>query len=182
MKFIIDGEDKVSHDWLKLMLELTSKLLTGTEVYKLYDYILSTCADPEQAYLHLSLVATLADPLPISQLSTLLGPGLGRDVQTTLIQLQSVMDIPTDSTLPMNIFYLSIHNYVSNPLNCSLPQVCDITSPHSLLAGSALHLMVKDIPESMALLGALSELKKQSKAMQPKQQGSPQPHSLSQVT
>jgi hypothetical protein len=69
------------------MLKLTSKLLPGTEVYKLklYDCIFSTCADPKRAYMHLSIVAALADPLSISQISTLLGPGLGRDVQTTLM-------------------------------------------------------------------------------------------------
>jgi hypothetical protein len=59
------------------MLELTSKLLSGTEVYKLYDSILLTCSDPMRAYLHLFVVAALADPLPISHISELLGPGEG---------------------------------------------------------------------------------------------------------
>jgi hypothetical protein len=43
MKFIIDDEDNDPHDRLELMLELTSSLLPGTEVYKLYDCILSVC-------------------------------------------------------------------------------------------------------------------------------------------
>jgi len=167
MKFVIDDEDTDPHDRLKLMLELTSKLLAGTEVYKFYDCILSTCADPKRAYLHLSIVAALADPLPISQISTLLGPGLGRDVQTTLIQLRSVMDIPTDSTLPVDIYHSSIRDYVSDPSNCGLPEVRDIPSPHSLLVSSTLRLMMKEIPESTALLDALSEVKKQSQVMQP---------------
>ncbi|KAG1855756.1 hypothetical protein DFJ58DRAFT_727416 [Suillus subalutaceus] len=122
MKFIIDDEDDDPRDRLQLMLKLTSELLPGTEVYKLYDCILSTCADPKRAYMHLSIVAALADPLPISQISSLLGPGLGRDVQRTLIQLRSVMDIPTDSTLPMNIYHSSVRDYVSDPLNCGLPE------------------------------------------------------------
>jgi len=167
MKFIIDDEDKDPRDQLQLMLELTSELLPGTDVYKLYDRILSTCADPKQAYLHLSIVAALADPLPISQISSLLGPGLGSNVQTTLIQLRSVMNIPSDSTLPVNIHHSSIRDYVSHPSNCGLPEVCDIASPHSLLARSSLRLM-KAIPKGTSLLDALSELKKQSKAMQPK--------------
>ncbi|KAG2338691.1 hypothetical protein BDR05DRAFT_951752 [Suillus weaverae] len=121
MMMFIDGEDNDPHDQLQLMLELTSELLPGTEVYKLYDCILSTCANPMRAYLHLSVVATLIDPLPISQISTLLGP-VGRDVETTLMQLRSVMDIPADSTLPVNIYHSSIRDYVSDPSNCSLPQ------------------------------------------------------------
>jgi hypothetical protein len=165
MKFIIDDEDKDPRDRLQLMLKLTSELLAGTEVYKLYDCILSTCADPKRAYMHLSIVTALADPLPVSQISTLLGPGLGRDVQTTLIQLRSFMDIPTDSALPVNIYHSSIRDYVSDPSNCSLPQVRDIASPHSILACSSLRL-IKAIPKSRGLLDALSELKKQSKAMQ----------------
>jgi len=157
MKFIVDDEDNDPHDRLQLMLELTSSLLPGTEVYKLYDRILSTWADPRRAYMHLSIVAALADPLPISQISSLLGPGLGRDVQTTLIQLRSVMDIPADSTLPVNIYHSSVRDYVSDPSNCDLPQVRDVASPHYLLARSSLCLM-KAIPKSTAFLDALSEL------------------------
>ena len=111
MKFIDDGynDPRVR---LQLMLELTSELLPGTEVYKLYDSILSTCADPTRAYLHLSVVAALADPLPISQISELLGLGQGRDVETTLAQLRSVMDIPTDGSQPVNIYHSSVRDYV----------------------------------------------------------------------
>ncbi|KAG1799442.1 uncharacterized protein HD556DRAFT_128594 [Suillus plorans] len=170
MKFIIDDEDKDPRDLLQLMLELTSKLLPGTEVYKFYDCILSTCADPKRAYMHLSIVAALTDPLPISQISSLLGPGLGRDVQTTLIQLRSFVDIPGASILPVNIHHSSIRDYVSNPSNCSLPQVRehDMPSPYSLLADSSFRLMMKEIPESTALLDALSGLMKQSNAMEHK--------------
>ncbi|KAG1763825.1 hypothetical protein EV702DRAFT_1051622 [Suillus placidus] len=162
MMMFINGEDNDPHDQLQLMLELTSELLPGTEVYKLYDCILSTCANPMRAYLHLSVVATLIDPLPISQISTLLGPGLGRDVETTLMQLRSVMDIPADSTLPVNIYHSSIRDYVSDASNCSLPQVHDMPSPHCLLAHSSFRLMMKDIPESTALLDAILQLKTQS--------------------
>jgi hypothetical protein len=165
MKFIIDDEEKDPRDRVQLMLKLASSLLPGTEVYKLYDCILFTCADPKRAYMHLSIVAALADPLPISQISTLLGPSLGRDVETTLIQLRSVMDIPTDSTLPVNIYHSSVRDYVSDPSNCGLLEVRD-TSPHSLLARSSLRLIL-DIPASTALLDGLSELKKQRKTMQP---------------
>ncbi|KAG1814594.1 uncharacterized protein BJ212DRAFT_1300411 [Suillus subaureus] len=110
-----------------LMLKLMSKLLPGMEVYKLYNCILSTCANPKWAYMHLSIVTALVDPLSILQISILLGPGLGRDVQTMLVQLWSVMDIPTDNTLPINIYHLSIHNYVSNPSNCGLPQQAQLS-------------------------------------------------------
>ncbi|KAG2132359.1 hypothetical protein DEU56DRAFT_981691 [Suillus clintonianus] len=165
MKFI-DDQYHDPRDRLQLMLELTSELLPGTEVYKLYDRILATCADPALAYMHLSIVAALADPLPMSQISKLLGPGQGRDVETTLVQLRSVMDIPTDSSLPLNIYHSSVRDYVSDPSNCSLPQVQYITPPHSLLAQSSLRLMMQDIPESTALLDALSALNQQSQAMQ----------------
>ncbi|KAG1755954.1 quinon protein alcohol dehydrogenase-like superfamily [Suillus lakei] len=144
MMMFIDDEDDDPRDRPQLMLELTSELLPGTEVYKLYDSILSTCTNPKRAYMHLSIVAALADPLPMSQISKLLGPGLGRDVETVLMQLRSVMDIPTDWQLP-------------------LP---DTPSPHSLLAFSSFQLMVKEIPGSTALLDALSELKGQSRAVQ----------------
>jgi len=168
VNFIIDNKDKDPRDQLQLMLKLTSKLLPGTEVYKLYDCILSTCTDPERAYMHLSIVAALVDPLPISQISSLLGPGLGRDVETTLTQLRSVIYVPTDSTLPVNIYHSSIRDYVSDPSNCSLRQVRqhNMSSPHSLLAEYCFRFMMKNIPETTALLDALSELGKQSHVMQ----------------
>jgi hypothetical protein len=166
MKFIDDG-DNDPHDRLQLMLELTSALLPGTEVYKLYDCILSTCADPKRAYMHLSVVAALADPLPMSQILKLLGIALGRDVETALTQLRSIMNIPTDNTLPVTIYHSSVRDYVSYISNCSLPQVHNIPSPHSLLAHSSLRLMMKEIPETTAILDALSELTRQSQAMQP---------------
>jgi len=167
VKFIDDGYND-PRDRLQLMLELTSELLPGTEVYKLYDSILSTCADPKRAYLQLSVVAALADPLPISQISELLGPGEGRDVEIALVQLRSVMDIPTDSNLPVNIYHSSIRDYVSDPSNCGIPEVQHITSPHSLLARSCLRLMIPDIigRANTGLLDALLELKGQSQAME----------------
>ncbi|KAG1875453.1 hypothetical protein DFJ58DRAFT_740975 [Suillus subalutaceus] len=64
MKFIVDNKDDDPRDRLQLMLKLTSELLPGTEVYKLYDCILSTCADPKRAYMHLSIVAALICPTP----------------------------------------------------------------------------------------------------------------------
>jgi hypothetical protein len=177
LKFIDDGYND-PRDRLQLMLELTSELLPGTEVYKLYDSILSTCANPTRAYLHLSVVAALADPLPMSQISELLGPGEGRDVEAALVQLRSVMDIPTDSGLPVNIYHSSIRDYVSNPSNCKLPQVQYPTSPHSLLARSSLRLMMQGIPANTTLLDALSELKQQSQVMEPHEPQSLK-HSLS---
>jgi hypothetical protein len=78
MKFIIDDEDKDPRDRLQLMLKLTSELLPRTEAYKLYDCILSTCADPKRAYMHLFIVAALADPLPISQFLALVWAGMCR--------------------------------------------------------------------------------------------------------
>jgi len=167
VKFI-DDEYNDPHERLQLMLELTTELLPGTEVYKLYDRILSTCADPERAYLHLSVVAALADPLPISEISKLLGPGEGRDVGIALVQLRSVMDIPADSNLPVNIYHSSIRDYVSDPSNCGLPEVQHNTSPHSLLARSCLRLMIRDMHglADTALLDALLALKGQSQAME----------------
>ncbi|OAX36808.1 hypothetical protein K503DRAFT_867309 [Rhizopogon vinicolor AM-OR11-026] len=165
MKFIDDGYND-PRDRLQLMLELTSELLPGAEVYKLYDSILSTCADPQRAYLHLSVVAALADPLPISQISELLGPGEGRDVETALVQLRSVMDIPTDSSLPVNIYHSSVRDYVSDPSNCSLFRAHDMTPPQSLLAFSSLRLMIQHIPENNSLLDAILKLQTQSQAME----------------
>ncbi|KAG2341823.1 hypothetical protein BDR05DRAFT_429068 [Suillus weaverae] len=166
MKFIDDGYHDPC-DRLQLMLEFTSELLPGTEVYKLYDCILVTCSDPARAYLLLSIVATLADPLSISQISELLGPGEGKDVKTVLVQLRSMMDIPTDSSLPVNIFHSSVRDYVLDPSKCNLPEVQHIRYPHSLLARSCLHLMMQAIPRSTALLDALLQLKTHSRAMKP---------------
>ena len=137
-------------------------------MYKLYDRILSTCADPKRAYLHLSVVAALADPLPISEISKLLSPSEGRDVEIVLVQLQSVMDIPADSNLPVNIYHSSIRDYVSDSSNCGLPEVQHMTSPHSLFARSCLRLMISDITgrANTALLDALLKLKGQSQAME----------------
>ncbi|KAG1809825.1 uncharacterized protein HD556DRAFT_1316055, partial [Suillus plorans] len=165
MKFVDDGYND-PRDRLELMLELTNELLPGTEVYELYNRILATCSDPSRAYQHLSIVAALADPLPISQISKLLGPGQGRDVATALIQLRSFMDIPADSSHPVNIYHSSIRDYVSDFSNCSLLGLQPITAPHSLLASSSFRLMIQDIPERTTLMDALSELKSQNQAMQ----------------
>ncbi|KAG1894354.1 uncharacterized protein F5891DRAFT_961643 [Suillus fuscotomentosus] len=124
-----------------LMLDLTTKLLPGTEVYNLYNLILSTCSNPNRAYQHLSIVAALADPLPISQISKLLGPGQGNDVATTLKQLRSFMNIPADSGQSVNIYHSSIRDYASNFSNCNLLGSQPIL-PHSLLADSSFRLMV----------------------------------------
>ncbi|KAG2345366.1 hypothetical protein BDR05DRAFT_864029, partial [Suillus weaverae] len=167
IKFIVNDGYKDPRDRLELMLESTCGFLPGTEVYKLYDLILSTCADPKRAYQYLSIVAALADPLPIAQTSKLLGPGQGRDVETVLVQLRSIMDIPTDNRIPVNIFHSSVCDYASDPTNCGLPEIQDITPPHSLLAESCLRLMMQDSPRRMTLLDALSKLNKQSQAMEP---------------
>jgi hypothetical protein len=161
MNFIDDGYND-PRDRLQLMLELTSTLLPGTEMYRFYDHILSTCANPRRAYLHLSVIATLADPLPISQISELLGPGEGRDVESVLVQLRSVMDIPTDSSLPINIYHSSIRDYASNPSNCNFIEVQGIVSAHSLLAHSSFRLMIQHLQESTAFLDMLLGLKRQS--------------------
>ncbi|KAG1777331.1 hypothetical protein EV702DRAFT_273498 [Suillus placidus] len=170
IEFIVNDNDgyKDPRDRLELMLECTCDFLPGTAVYKLYDLILSTCASPRRAYQYLSTVAALADPLPIAQISKLLGLGQGRDVEAVLVQLRSIMDIPTDNRIPVNFFHSSVCDYASDPSNCGLPeiQIQDITPPHSLLAESSLRLMMRDIPKRTALLDALSELDKQSEAMQ----------------
>jgi len=164
MNFIDDGYSD-PRDRLQLMLKLTSQLLPGTEVHKLYDLILLTCSDPKRAHLHLSVVAALANPLPISQISDLLGPGEGRDVETVLVQLRSVMDIPTDTNLPVNIYHSSIRDYVLEPSNCSLfDGQCTIPSPHFLLAYSSFRLMIQEIPESTGLLDAFLKLQTQNQA------------------
>ncbi|KAG1908580.1 uncharacterized protein F5891DRAFT_1168697, partial [Suillus fuscotomentosus] len=165
MKFVDDGYND-PRDRLELMLDLTTKLLPGTEVYELYNRILSTCSNPNRAYQHLSIVAALADPLPISQISKLLGHGQGNDVETTLKQLRSFMDIPTDSSRPVNIYHSSIRDYASDSSNCSLPGLQPIL-PHSLLASSSFRLMIHDIPSRTTLMDALLELKSQNQAMEP---------------
>ncbi|KAG1794407.1 uncharacterized protein HD556DRAFT_1236935, partial [Suillus plorans] len=145
MKFVDDGYND-PRDRLELMLELTNELLPGTEVYELYNRILSTCSNPDRAYQHLSIVAALADPLLISQISKLLGPGRNCDVETTLKQLRSFMDIPADSSHPVNIYHSSIRDYASDFSNCSLHGLQPIP-PHSLLADSSFRLMVRDMPK-----------------------------------
>lgn len=129
----IDDRRNYPCGWLQLMLVLTSKLLPRTEVYKWYDRTLPTCADPKWAYMYLFVIAAwVADPLPNSQISKLLGLGEGRDAETALAWLWSVMDIPTDSSLPVNIYYSSVRDYVSSPSNCSFTQmpclICDLAS------------------------------------------------------
>jgi hypothetical protein len=165
MKFVDDGYND-PRDRLKLMLELTNDLLPGTEVHKLYDCILATCSDPGRAYQHLSIVTALADPLPISQISELLGPGQGSDVATALVQLRSFMDIPADRSQPVNIYHSSIRDYASDLSNCSLQLQPIILAPHSLLAYSSFRLMIEDIPEHTTLMDALLELKSQNHAME----------------
>jgi len=146
MKFIDDDSEYCDpYDRLQLMLDLTCDLLPGTEVYELYNQILLTCTDPTRAYLHLSVVVALADPLPVSQISELLGPGQGRDTEKFLVQLRSIMDVPTDDTLPVKIYHSSVRDYILEPSTRSGFERQDI-SPHTLLASSSLRLMMRVIP------------------------------------
>ena len=161
MKFIGD-RDEDPRDRLKLVLNLSCNLLPGTEAYKLFDLILSTCTEPKRAFLLLSIVASLAYPLPISQISKLLGPRKGSDVGMVLMQLRSLVDIPSDSNLPVKISHLSIRDYVSNPSNCSFPEVQYLTPPHALLADSSLCSIMRDIRGCTTLLDALSKLQRHS--------------------
>ncbi|KAG1775231.1 hypothetical protein EV702DRAFT_1047091 [Suillus placidus] len=171
MKFINDDDDdgyQDPRDRLQVMLTFANELLPGNlEVYELYNGILATCADPARAYLHLSIVASLADPLPMRQISELLVFSEGKDVEIVLVQLRSLIDIPADSSLPVNIYHSSIRDYASDPSNCSFIKVQDNKDPHSILAYSSFRLMMKKIPSSTAFQDALSELSKQSQAMQP---------------
>jgi hypothetical protein len=80
-----------------------------------------------------------------------------------LAQLRSFVDTHTDGSLPMNIYHSSVRDYVSDTSNCSLFQAEHIT-PYTILAQSSFRLMMQEIPESTALLDALSDLKKQSQA------------------
>jgi len=57
---------------------------------------------PTQSKNTFTYVTSLAEPLPILQISKLLGRGEGRDVEIVLVQLWSVMDIP--GILPASIF------------------------------------------------------------------------------
>jgi hypothetical protein len=70
---LIDDEYDDPRDRLELM-KLTSDLLPETDVYNLYDCILSTCANPTWVYQHLSVVASLANH-DISNLKLLNGQG-----------------------------------------------------------------------------------------------------------
>jgi len=65
------------------------------------------------------VVTALMNPLPISQISKLLGPDEGRDVEGVPVQLRS-KDILADRSLPVNIFHTSVRNYVLKRSNCSL--------------------------------------------------------------
>ncbi|KAJ8587183.1 hypothetical protein M405DRAFT_863967 [Rhizopogon salebrosus TDB-379] len=173
MKFIDDRRNYPS-DRLKLMLELTNKLLPDTEVYDFYNRILSTCAFPKRAYLHLSVVAALANPLPISQISELVEDN---DVEKTLVELQSLIDIPTATNLPVKIYHSSVRDYVLNSSNFRLFEEQSHTptptspspspSPHSLLAYSSFRFMTCRLPKGTGLLDALLEWKAQSTAMKP---------------
>lgn len=97
-------------------------------------------------------------PLPISQISELLGPGEGKDVETTLVQLQSVMVIPTDSRFSVNIHHSSAHDHVSEPSNCGL-------TVHHITSLLTFCLMILDIPQSAGLMRSWN-WKRQSQAMQ----------------
>jgi len=161
VKFIDDGYSD-PHDRLQLMLELTSDLLPGTELYEFYDSILLTCANIERAHLHLSVVVALANPLPISQISELLGSGQGRDVEEVLVQLRSIMDIPIDKSLPVSIYHSSVRDYVSERLIGRLLKGQDKTPhPHALLALSSFRLMIRVVPQSTGLPDAFSKLQVQ---------------------
>ncbi|KAG2351331.1 hypothetical protein BDR07DRAFT_55508 [Suillus spraguei] len=79
----------------------------------------------------LFVVAALANPLSISQISKLLRPSEGRYAETVLAQLWFVMDIPIDSSLLVKVYYSPIRDYVANPASCSIPQVqcmCSLAS------------------------------------------------------
>jgi len=112
MKFINDGHDDPC-DRLQLMLELTSTLLPGTNVYMLYDHIPPTCVDSGRAQLHL-LWLRLRTLFRSLKFRDFLDRIEGKDVEGVLVQLRS-KDILADRSLSVNIFHASVRDYVLKP-------------------------------------------------------------------
>jgi hypothetical protein len=116
----------------------------------LYDSILSTCADPN----HLSVVAALADPLPMPQSRHFLALAWAGILRQYSCRCGlSWMSLPTTVFLRISIARLFVTTF-SDPSNYNLPQV-HIPSPHSLLTASSFYLIMKEIPEKMAFWCAL---------------------------
>jgi hypothetical protein len=100
----------------------------------------------------------------MSQISALLGPGLDRDIETVLMQMRSVMDVPTDDSLFPNIYRSSARDYVfPTPQTIASPKSYHITT----LPAPCFLFPPDDERDSRknGFLDALSELKKHSQTM-----------------
>ncbi|KAG1735167.1 hypothetical protein EDD22DRAFT_925115 [Suillus occidentalis] len=131
-----------------------------------YKSIISTADDPEQAYLHLTIVVNLAGMLSYPQLDNLLNRGSNRkfDMRSALSQLSPLVHTPDGHDNVVQVGHESLCDFLSDPIRCGEQFISQVVV-HRLLAYSSLSIMMKELPDDSPLCSRLSQLATESDFM-----------------
>jgi hypothetical protein len=131
-----------------------------------YKSIISTADDPEQAYLHLTIVVNLAGMLSYSQLDNLLNRGSNQkfDMRSALSQLSPLVHTPDGHDSAVQVCHESLCDFLSDPIRCGEQFISQVVV-HRLLAYSSLSIMMNELPDDSPLCSRLSQLATESGSM-----------------
>lgn len=152
-----DRMDLIDH------ISLNTSSPSESSVDDFYKSIISIADDPEQAYLHLTIVVNLASMLSYSQLDDLLnrGPNQKFDMRSALSQLSPLVHTSDGHDNAVQVCHESLCDFLSDPIRCGeqfIPQVV----VHRLLAYSSLSIMMKELPDDSPFCSRLSRLATES--------------------
>ena len=131
----------------------------GLSVDAFYEAMISISDDIEQAYLHLTIVVSLADMLSCSQLDHLLNRGTHQkfDMHSVLSQFPPLVRIPAGYDSAVQVCHESLFDFLCDPLRRG-GQFNSQAMVHRLLAYSSLSVMVEELPDDVAFSSQLSQL------------------------
>src|SRR5208282_2708008 len=100
----------------------------------------------------LGTIAILFSPLPALSLARLLQM-LKEDVDQTLDELHSILDIPEDQSRPVRLHHPSFRDFLLDKARCNDPQfLVDEKKMHKVLAASCLQLMSERLERDICSL------------------------------
>lgn len=165
-RFIGEGK-RFAPKRLDSILKGTSSAVTGSEkvLNEIYITILkqsisteSTDEEGQELYYMLrqilGSIAVLFSPLSAYSLSRLLCV-TKKDIDQTLWDLHSVLDIPKDQTKPLLLFHPSFRDFLFNKNRCGDPNFwVDEKQAHQTLADNCIRLMETSLKQDICGLGA----------------------------
>lgn len=85
-------------------------------------------------------IAALLDPLPKPSIAKLIDISISR-VDRTLDYLHSVLRVPSDVRLPVQLFYLSFHEFLVDQKQCDADPWIDEKTTHARTATKCIEVM-----------------------------------------